>query len=87
MSWPALIPEPWTSLQDLHIDIRICHAQTFEDVDFHNSFPNLKKLKVSRTPIAPVVLPDLTECDCLEDVTLSGPNFFFKYDLAEKVES
>ena len=72
-SWPDLLPEPWTSLQELHLDMSSDNYEMFKDVDLHISFPNLTLLSIDLWTIndeEPFLLPDLSGCEHLQELSL-----------------
>ena len=94
-SWPALLPEPWTSLEELHFDdVYIVNPELFKDVDLHISFPNLTLLHMHLEHYGEtVLLPDLSRFEKLESITLQPfmscglLRLSFCPDLREKVNS
>ena len=94
-SWPALLPEPWTSLEELHFDdVYIVNPELFKDVDLHISFPNLTLLHMHLEHYGEtVLLPDLSRFEKLESITIQQYStnrvllLAFCSDLQEKVKS
>ena len=86
-SWPTLLPEPWTSLEELHLCFWSNNPKIFKDVDLHMSFPNLTLLNmgVKGYRSDPFMLPDLSGCERLESITLEPLHVSFQSDLKEKV--
>ena len=86
-SWPTLLPEPWTSLEELHLCFWANNPKIFKDVDLHMSFPNLTLLNmgVKGYRSDPFMLPDLSGCERLESITLEPLHVSFQSDLKEKV--
>ena len=89
-SWPNLIPEPWTSVKELHLDVEMRNANMFEDVNLPISFPNLTSLNLELTSFGtrhPIILPDLSGCERLLDITLNSADYWmsFQSNLEEKV--
>ena len=82
-SWPTLLPEPWTSIQEIHLLHLSCASDTFKDVDMYISFPNMTLLCLDSDG-GTVLLPDLTDCERLKDVTLKSGWFSFPSNLEEK---
>ena len=90
-SWPALLPEPWTSLEELHLQgWLVDDPDMFKDVDLHMSFPNLTLLNM-RVSCGRFLLPDMSGCERLESVTLQSKKpdirlfLSFQCNLEEKV--
>ena len=97
-SWLAL-PEPWTSLEELHLDCWLGNGQLFRwfhnddirDVDLHLSFPNLTSLEIELTCddyCKVLQLPDLRGCERLKSFSLHSDSkvcVSFQYDLKSQV--
>jgi len=73
-SWPVLLTEPWTSLEELHLDHWIVsNPGLFKGVDLQMSFPNLTLLNMNLGNRGyPLLLPDLSKFEKLESFTLQS---------------
>merc|ERR1712038_1903357 len=74
LSWPPRLPEPWTSVEELHLVISTDSHDVFAGVDLSLSFPSLTAfhLEHSSQVNCPALLPDLTGCKRLKSVTVTS---------------